>query len=226
MQIKIFKKNKYIIDVSKYQKEVECFAEAMCNDKNYMDYMLRQRGASKDKIFSNIADSKYPECAVNDFLIENFNFPRIENNPDFIVYGKKKKSWAPDLSYDLDRPCLSLSNNNKVNVAVKSCTTDVAKNYGASYVFNIGTFSSPNTIENAVSGNKNSGCDHLFKHGNNSDVVSFVIYNPHTYECEIRGFANWEFLINDWQNAFKPLRLPRFNGIKAAVYEDYLKHYI
>jgi hypothetical protein len=226
MQIKIFKKNQYVLDVSKYSGMVESFAEAMCKDENYMNYMLRQRGASKDKIFSNIADSKYPECAVNDFLINEFKFPKVENNPDFEIYKKGKKSWAPDLSYDLEKAWTDISNNKKLNIGVKSCTTDVAKNYGASYVFNIGTYSSPNTIEDAVSGVKHSGCDHLFTAGTDSDVIAFVIYNTHTYECEIRGFANWKFLINDWQNAFKPLRLPRFNGIKAAVYEDYLKHYI
>ena len=225
-QIKIYDRGECVIDVQHYKDVVLGFTEEICKDQNYMNYMERQRRVPPWRVKQNIADSKYPECAINEFLINERGFPNISTNPDFKVYGKSEKSWAPDLIYDLEVPWEQISSHNRVNIAVKSCTKESAAKYGASYVFNIGTESKPNTIDNAITGAKHSGCDDLFQNGTDQDVVAFAVYDTTNMTCEIRGFANWKFLISDYKNAFGFMKLPKFKTIKVAVYEDYLIKYV
>jgi len=225
----IFDDKEFVIDVKQYEKRVWDFADQICSDENYMNYMQHQRRADRWKVKQNIIDSKLPECAVNEFLID-IGGPDLPDNPDFRVYDKKGKSWAPDLRYTFDGPwtlsCGSESielDTNQLDVAVKSCTRETANKYGASFVFNIGTDSKPNTIENAISGAKHDGCDELFISGKDQDVVAFVLFDRAKMECELRGFASWTSLKNDYKNAFGQMRLPKFRTIKTAVYDSYLQ---
>jgi len=226
----IFGSQECVIDIRKYEKKVWDFADQICSDQDYMNYMQHQRRADRWKVKQNIIDSKLPECAVNEFLISH-GCPDLPTNPDFKVYGKKEKSWDPDLKYNFSAPwnlTYSLDRSivgtgTQLDVAVKSCTKETADKYGASFVFNIGTDSKPNTIEGAVSGKKHSGCDDLFISGKDSDVIAFVLFDRVKMECELRGFASWVSLKNDYKNAFGTMRLPKFRTIKTAVYDTYLQ---
>jgi hypothetical protein len=216
----IFGTEECVIDVKKYERQVWTFADQICSDQDYMNYMQHQRRADRWKVKQNIIDSKLPECAVNDYLVSK-GFPEQPNNPDFRIYDKRTKSWDPDLNYTLAQPWMS--DSCQVGIAVKSCTKETADKYGASYVFNIGTDSCPNTIENAVKGAKHSGCDDLFINGTDKDVIAFVMFDRANMTCAIRGFANWKALIKDYQNAFGTMRLPKFRTIKTAIYDSYLQ---
>jgi hypothetical protein len=187
--------------------------------------MCSQRRADPGKVKQNILDSKLPECAVNEYLI-NLGFPNIPGNPDFKVYKRGEKSWAPDLIYNVDKPWSIVSDSNVLNIAVKSCTTAVASKFKASYIFNLGTDTYPNTIEKAISGEKNSGLDDLFINGTDSDVVAFVLFDANTMTCELRGFVNWSYLKADYKNAFGEMRLAKFKNIKTAIYDEYLQSLI
>jgi len=226
----IFDEHETVIDVKKYEKRVWDFADEICSDQEYMNYMQHQRRADRWKVKQNIIDSKLPECAVNEYLID-IGAPDCPTNPDFKVYKRKEKSWAPDLQYPLDGAWdvtfgtdIIKSNNTRLDIAVKSCTKETADKYGASFVFNIGTESKPNTIDNAISGKKNDGCDELFINGKDKDVIAFVLFDRIKMECELRGFASWISLKNDYKNAFGTMRLPKFRTIKTAIYDSYLQN--
>ncbi len=218
----VFQDGQCVIDVKKYEEKVSEFSRQICEDPEYVSYLTSQRRASPDKIKQNILDSKLPECAVNEYLISR-GFPDVPTNPDFNVYKRGEKSWAPDLVYELDKPWAEVSESKSLNVAVKSCTLSTSLKYGCSFVFNIGVESKPNTIKDAVAGKKNAGLDELFISGSYKDVVAFVIFDKEQMQCEIRAFVNWSYLKSDYENAFSHMRLPKYKNIKTAIYDKYLR---
>lgn len=103
----------------RYKKLCLEFAHLIYNS-NKQEYARRNQ-SNKEKVINDIANGKYAECLVFDFLLSNKKKEDHIAPVDFMLYPKEHKSYDADIKF------------NDIQIHVKSCLS--SSNYPASWVF-------------------------------------------------------------------------------------------
>ncbi len=185
---------KYIISDEMYQK---CDKFAKDSVLTSADKYARRNQFDIEKIKKDIRNGKLGEQGVCNLLREKF--PQL-SDPDYEIYSKKDKSWAPDLN-----------DPSGIRIAVKSQDIDSSINYGESWVFQYG-------------GGGKYDCDTgVFKEVDENHYVAFNALNSPKRFGIIRAIVKIKWLHE--KKLFKEMKVHQLRGNKLAVYyEDLIKY--
>jgi hypothetical protein len=179
----------------------KCLKFATDSAASSADKYARRQQSDTYKITKDIRNGKIAEVMVYETAVNVF--PNL-TEPDFNIYDKFDKSWAPDLK----------DSSTNVRVAVKSQDIESALNFGESWVFQFGN------------GGKFDCDTGIFnKNVDNHHYVSFVALNVAKRVGSIRAIVKVSWLHD--KKLFKPMKLEKFNtnSNKLAVYyEDLIKY--
>lgn len=162
------------------------------------DKYSRRNQSDPIKIAKDIRNGKIAEEMVYDKIVKGY--PNL-SKPDFNIYSKKDKSWAPDLK----------DKDSNLRIAVKSQDIESALHYGESWVFQIG--------------NGKYDCDtEIFgKDINPEHYVSFVLLNVAKRTGSLRAIVKVQWLHDN--KLFKAMQKQNLQGNKVAVYYEDLLQY-
>lgn len=176
-----------------YEKAVNF---ALASVDSSADRYARRNQFSVDKIRKDIRNGRIAEELVHQAFIKQF--PNL-SAPDYNIYQKGDKSWAPDLK------------DAKLRLAVKSQDIESAQQFGESWVFQ-------------YNDGKKYDCDTgIFKDQDDNHYVAFVLLNVPKRFGIIRGVVKVNWLHQN--KLFKEMQKENLRGNKLAVYYDSLEQF-
>jgi hypothetical protein len=175
----------------------KCEKFAQASAPTNMSALSRRGQSNPEAIKRQIKSGKIAEILVH--LEASRKYPKLVP-PDFNIYDKKDKSWAPDL----------LDPDSNIRVAVKSQEIEQALQYHESWVFQFND-------------GKKYDCDtEIFgKTIDPNQYVSFVLLNTPKRVGQIRAIVAVQWLHD--KKLFQPMALKKFSETnnKLAVYYDH-----
>lgn len=163
------------------------------------DKYARRNQFDIEKIIKDIRNGKIAEEVV--YAQASAAIPSL-TCPDYNIYDKKDKSWAPDLQ-DL---------NSNLRLAVKSQDIESEQSFSRSWVFQFG------------SGGKFDCDTGIFgKHLDDNYYVSFVSLNVPKRIGSIRALVKVKWLHDN--KLFKEMKKQSLRGNKIAVYYEDLERF-
>jgi len=165
-------------------------------DSSISKYASRNQ-FNKNKIIEDIRNGKIGEEIAWKFLSSKFD---SVSKPDYNIYSKNQKSWAADLTTNLEQ-----------SIAVKTQNLESAKAYGTSWVFQGGVNNSYDTDKK------------IFKEKDDKHYACFVLIDLDNRIGTIKAIVKVNWLHEN--NLFKPMKLKHLQNNKSAIYFDDLQEY-